>query len=77
MRIGGSNQLREIGRRNWEKLASELRFTDAALINRLMEFATVCPITSQTPLGSCTLDTCITILIGRLAEQLISRAEDC
>ena len=77
MKIGGSYRLREIGRRNWEKLASEMRFSDSELINRLIEFATVMP--------DCISDTARQLhseelhhdLIDRLAEQLNKRAEVC
>jgi serine/threonine-protein kinase HipA len=77
MRIGGSYRLRDIGRRNWEKLASELRFTDAALINRLMEFATILPDHVADTARQLHSEHLHHDLIDRLAGQLISRAEDC
>jgi serine/threonine-protein kinase HipA len=77
MKIGGSYRLRDIGRRNWEKLASKLRFTDAALINRLMEFATVLPDHIADTARQLYSEDLHHDLIDRLVGRLISRAEDC
>ena len=77
MKIGGSYRLRDIGRRNWEKLLSELRFTDAALINRLIEFATVLPDYIADTARQLHSEDLHHDLIDRMAGQLTSRAEDC
>ena len=77
MKIGGSDRLRDIGRRNWEKLVSELRLTDAALINRLMEFATVLPDHIADTARRLHSEDLHHDLIDRLAGHLTSRAEDC
>ena len=77
MKIGGSYRLRDIGRRNWERLALGLPFHGGALINRLIEFAKVLPDHISDTARQLHEQGLHHPVIDRLSEQLRKRADDC
>lgn len=77
MKIGGEYKLSQIGSRQWQKFAREVRIDADELINGLISMAAKIPdevtaLTTQTRKEG--LDNTV---IGRLATALIARARDC
>lgn len=77
MKIGGEYRLRNIGLRNWQKLAAELRFEETKLIERVRTMARDLPDHVTTIQKQIEADGLSHTTITRLCEGLKARAVDC
>jgi hypothetical protein len=74
MKIGGRYRLEDIGRRNWEKLASETRLPAADMVAECARLATDLPAIATEVATREMLDH---PLVTRMVEILTLRAERC
>src|SRR5262249_55982354 len=77
MKIGGTYRLRQIGRRQWQKLAAGLRLDPDALISRISQMAESLPESAQEVRRRVETAGLSHPLIARLADALAIRATQC
>lgn len=77
MKIGGAYRLRDVGPRQWMKLAAELRLDADALLQRLRDLATALPDTLSGICQAAAKDGLDHPLVERLAGALTDRARRC
>lgn len=77
MKVGGEYELRQIGIRQWQKLAHEIRFNADELIARLRDMAKQLPDQIATARDQAHKDGLDEPIIDRLATELAKRAETC
>ena len=77
MKIGSDYRLNNIGLRHWQKMATELRLDEEALVDRVQAMATTLPDT-VTDVQSKTEDEGLShVTISKLAARLRRRAVGC
>jgi len=77
MKVGGKYRLREVGRRQWEKLAGELRLDPAELLARVLSMAVRIPDVSSTLRRQLRDQGLAHDVLDRLAGSLSRRAREC
>jgi serine/threonine-protein kinase HipA len=77
MKIGGEYELLNIGLRQWQKLAQEIRTDADALTNRLRTMAEQLPDAISQASASAREEGLDTAIIDRLATRLTERAKEC
>jgi serine/threonine-protein kinase HipA len=77
MKIGGEYRLSNIGLRNWQKLATELRLDEAALIDRVRAMTKTLPDTVTDVQGTTEGEGLSHETISKLADRLKTRAATC
>ena len=77
MKVGGEYQLRDIGLRQWRKLAQEIHVDEDGLISRLTEIASDLPDIISTVRESVRQDGLDQPVVERLEARLIQRAKAC
>ncbi len=77
MKIGGEYKLGQIGLRQWQKFAREVRVDAAELIDRLAAMTQQFPDEVSAARARVRNEGLTNILIDRLAEQLVARAGEC
>jgi serine/threonine-protein kinase HipA len=77
MKIGGENKLSQIGLREWQKFASEVRVDTDELVERLIAMAKQLPDEVSAACTRAREEGLNAAIIGRLATQLIARASEC
>ena len=77
MKIGGEYTLSQIGRRQWEKFARDVRLDAEELIERLASMADQLPDHVSAVRAQVRDEGLNHKVVGRLAQQLIARAGDC
>ena len=77
MKIGGEYRLSNIGLRNWQKFAAELRLNEGLLIDRLKTMAASLPNHAETTLKELESEGLSHVTITRLADRLKARADLC
>jgi serine/threonine-protein kinase HipA len=77
MKVGGKYRLREVGRRQWEKLAAELRLDAAELLARIRAMAARIPDGSSTLRRQLRDQGLAHDVLDRLAGALSRRAREC
>jgi serine/threonine-protein kinase HipA len=77
MKIGGEYKLAQIGLRQWQKFAREIRIDADELIDRLTAMTKQLPDEVSAVCAGARAQGLKSILIDRLAEQLVARAGTC
>lgn len=77
MKIGGEYKLSQIGLREWQKFASEMRVDTDGLIERLTLMAKQLPDEVSAARVQAREEGLDEAIIERLATQLIARADEC
>jgi serine/threonine-protein kinase HipA len=77
MKVGGEYRLRQIGLRQWQKLARELRLDAEGLIARLGAMAAQLPDAANEARRRADAEGLDAAIIDRLAARLIERADEC
>lgn len=77
MKVGGEYQLRDIGLRQWRKLAQEMHVDEDRLITRLTEMASQLPDIISTVRETVRQDGLDQPVVERLEARLIQRAKAC
>ena len=77
MKIGGEYKLAQIGLRQWQKFAREIRIDADELVDRLTAMTKQLPDEVSAARAGARAEGLKSILIDRLAEQLVARAGTC
>jgi serine/threonine-protein kinase HipA len=77
MKVGGEYKVRQIGARQWHKLAREVRLNADELIANLREMAERLPAEVNAACANAHKDGLTAPIIERLAAELTKRAEEC
>lgn len=77
MKVGGEYRLRDIGPRQWRKLAKEVRFDEDRLIGRLVEMAEQLPDAVSAAREIARHDGLNQPHVERLEQRLVERASEC
>jgi serine/threonine-protein kinase HipA len=77
MKIGGEYKLAQIGLRQWQKFAREVKIDAAGLIDLLIAMASQIPDEVSAACARARDEGLKNALIDRLAERLVARAADC
>jgi serine/threonine-protein kinase HipA len=77
MKIGGEYRLSNIGLRNWQKFAAELRLNEGLLVDRLKTMAAALPDYAATTLKELESEGVSHVTITRLPDRLKARAALC
>jgi serine/threonine-protein kinase HipA len=77
MKVGGEYRIRDVGLRQWRKLAQELRFDEGRLIDRLVEMAKQIPGAVSAVRKRAREDGLKQPVVERLEERLITRVSEC
>ncbi|MGC1299366.1 MAG: type II toxin-antitoxin system HipA family toxin [Alloacidobacterium sp.] len=77
MKIGGEYRLKNIGVRNWQKLAAELRLDGAQLRERIQEMALLLSEQATTIEGKLVAEGLSHKILGQLAAKVKTRASAC
>ena len=77
MKIGSHYQIQRIRRRDWEKMAREIRLSPAWVLERLSDMAGRLPSAAQTVANSLAKDGVRHQVIPRLVEDIVKHIEQC
>ena len=77
MKIGGEYKLAQVGLRQWQKFAREIRFAEEKLIEKLSNLSNRLPDTISVVLAQARKDGLARAFIERLGKKLIARAGEC
>ncbi len=77
MKVGGEYRVRDIGLRQWRKLAQDVRFDEGRLIGRLVEMAKQMPDAVSAMRRRAHQDGLGQPVVERLEQQLVKRATEC
>jgi serine/threonine-protein kinase HipA len=77
MKVGGEYRLRDVGLRQWRRLAEEVRFEEGRLISRLGEMAEQLPDAVSAIRRNARHEGLGQPIVERLEERIIARASEC